>query len=96
MKTLQTAALALSLLAAPVAALALQSSQNPNAPAQNASQLNSEAAHNRATTEADKHRAKMHKKAEKADKKAAKKEAKIEKDQQKAADANAAASGHPQ
>ena len=95
MKSFQTAVLALSLLA-PVAALALQSSQDPNAPAQNASQLNNEAAHHSAKAENAKEKQKLNKKAEKADKKAAKKESKVEKDQKKAADANAAASGQPQ
>ena len=96
MKNFQTAVLALSLLGAPAAALALQSSQDPNAPAQNASQLNSEAAHHSAKAEHAKQKQKLNKNAEKADKKAAKKESKAEKDQRKAADANSAASSPQQ
>ena len=95
MKSFHTAVLTLTLVGAPVAALALQSSQDPNAPAQNASQLNN-AAHHTARAENAKEKSKLNKKAAKADRKAAKKESKVEKDQQKAADANAAASSHPQ
>ena len=91
MKILPTLVLSLTLAATPVLALARQSNQDPNAPAQNASQLNNEAQQNKANADSAKMREKRSKKAAKADKKAAKKESKAAKDQKKAADANAAA-----
>ncbi len=96
MKTLAALVFTLTLAAAPAMAVA-QSTQDPNAPAQNASQLNDEAARHSAHAQSAKTKQKLNKNAEKADKKAAKKESKVAKDQQKAADANAAArTGQPQ
>ncbi len=90
MKTVSTLVLSASLLL-PVAVIAAQSGQDPNAPAQNAATLNKEAQHNKMHENSAKAQEKRSKNASKADAKAAKKERKVEKDQQKAADANAAA-----
>ncbi len=90
MKTLPALLLSATLLV-PIAAIAAQSGQDPNAPAQNAATLNNEAQQNKMNEKSAKAEQKRSKKARKADQKAAKKESKVEGDQKKAADANAAA-----
>lgn len=96
MKTFPKFVLSLTLLATPALLLTAQTTQDPNAPAQNTSQLQSQAQQNKAAADSAKAQEKRSKKAANADKNAAKKESKAAKDQKKAADANAAAQSTPQ
>ena len=95
MRTLPALMLSVALAATP-ALLAQQAGQGANVPAQNTTQLQSEADQNNSQAQSAKAAEKRSKKAAKADKNAAHKEKKAAKDQQKAADANASAQTTPQ